>query len=142
SILVVALPYQKSPAGAPEPSRGPRYARYLKGADYHDTIAEKLEAVMKRVAAQAPELRWKVCVDTSAELERSWAALAGLGWIGKNTLLIHPKLGSYLFLGEILLNSELDQGPAPLKDYCGNCERCLQGCPTRAFRGPRDLDAR
>jgi epoxyqueuosine reductase len=145
SILCVAIPYPKRPGGAPAPDQGPRYARYIHGRDYHEEIAARLEQVMKEVAARSglgEALQWKVCVDTSAVLERSWAALAGLGWIGKNTLLIHPQLGSYLFLGEVLINQATGKGPNPLPDYCGNCTRCLQACPTRAIREPHWVDSR
>jgi epoxyqueuosine reductase len=144
SVLCVALPYPKRPGGAPEPGAGPRYARYIHGRDYHEDIAERLERAMSEAAARSigSELKWKVCVDTSAVLERSWATLAGLGWIGKNTLLIHPKLGSYFFLGVVLINQETGQGPRPLPDYCGHCTRCLDGCPTRAITEPRNLDSR
>lgn len=145
SILCVALPYPRRPSGGSTSTEGPRYARYIHGPDYHEEIATRLEQVMQKVNArwpsQASPLKWKVCVDTSAILERSWAALAGLGWIGKNTLLIHPKEGSYLFLGEVLINQLTDQGPTPLPDYCGGCTRCLDACPTQAFKEPRLLDS-
>jgi epoxyqueuosine reductase len=148
SILCVAIPYPKRPGGAPTPDQGPRYARYIHGRDYHEEIAGRLELVMQNVAlrwtAAAPgnqPLKWKVCVDTSAVLERSWAALAGLGWIGKNTLLIHPQLGSYLFLGEVLINHPTGQGPQPLPDYCGNCTRCLKACPTQAITETQGVDS-
>ena len=99
SILSVAVPYWRQPLGGPD-EKGPRYARYLKSSDYHESIADRLEKLMHEVSSlwKDSKLEWKVCVDTSAILERSWAALAGLGWIGKNTTLIHPKYGSYLFL--------------------------------------------
>jgi epoxyqueuosine reductase len=147
SILCVAMPYPVLPAGEQDPSKGPRYARYLRRQDYHDEMAEKLERVMKRVAeewnAQSKKpLTWKVCVDTSAVLERSWAALAGLGWIGKNSLLIHPQYGSYLFLGEVLVSELTGHGPAPIKNYCGNCTRCLDSCPTGAFVKSGMLDSK
>jgi epoxyqueuosine reductase len=142
SVFSVALPYPAPPAGTTDPVRGPRYARYLRRNDYHGDIAGRLERVMERVKAHAPpELRWKVCVDTSAVLERAWAALAGLGWIGKNSLLIHPQHGSYLFLGEVLLNQETGQAPRLLPNYCGNCTRCLDACPTKAFTAPGVLDS-
>ncbi|MEO5971331.1 MAG: QueG-associated DUF1730 domain-containing protein [Bdellovibrionia bacterium] len=92
SVLSVAIPYPRKPAGASNESQGPKYARYLQGQDYHLEIAEKLERVMRATKAlweasnaTAPSLplEWKICVDTSAVLERTWAALAGLGWIGK-----------------------------------------------------------
>ena len=145
SIFCVAIPYQRTPGGASTAIEGPRYARYIRGQDYHEEIAAKLERVMTAVAQRmgpdADALKWKVCVDTSAVLERSWAAMAGLGWIGKNTLLINPKLGSYLFLAEVLLNFKTEQGPRPLPDYCGNCNRCLQGCPTSAITEPHSVDS-
>ncbi len=146
SILCVAMPYPVFPAGQEDISKGPRYARYLRRRDYHDDIAERLERVMQRVAENwktphEKSLTWKVCVDTSAVLERSWAALAGLGWIGKNSLLIHPQYGSYLFLGEVLISEKTGHGPSPLRNYCGNCTRCLDSCPTGAFVKPGMLDS-
>jgi len=152
SIFCVAVPYERLARGETNTSQGPRYARYLRGKDYHDVIAERLERLMQEVAAEwsargggtqvkAP-LTWKVCVDTSAILERSWAALTGLGWIGKNTTLINPKLGSYLFLGEVLISQKVDQGPAPLPNYCGSCTKCLTSCPTSAFTTSGVLDSR
>lgn len=145
SVLCVALPYPKRAGGAENAAQGPRYARYIHGRDYHDDMKERLEHAMRAAAERSglgAELKWKVCVDTSAVLERSWAMLAGLGWIGKNTLLIHPKLGSYFFIGVALLNQETGQGPRPLPDYCGHCTRCLEGCPTQAITEPRWLDSR
>ncbi|MDR3606082.1 MAG: tRNA epoxyqueuosine(34) reductase QueG [Oligoflexia bacterium] len=144
SVFVVALPYPAVPAGTLDVTKGPRYARYLRRNDYHGEIAARLERVMKRVVdgGAAPDgLSWKVCVDTSAVLERAWALLAGLGWIGKNSLLIHPQHGSYLFLGEVLLTSKTGQGPRLLPNYCGNCERCLRACPTNALIEPGVLAA-
>jgi epoxyqueuosine reductase len=147
SIFCVAVPYERLPRGETHSSQGPRYARYLRGKDYHDVIVERLERHMQEVAstwnAQGnPPITWKVCVDTSAILERSWAALTGLGWIGKNTTLINPKLGSYLFLGEVLISQKVGQGPAPLPNYCGSCTKCLSACPTSAFTTAGVLDSR
>ncbi len=137
SIFCVAQPYSA------ESVSPPKYARYLRGRDYHLEIREKLETVMQKVVLKwSKELEWKICVDTSALLERSWAALAGLGWIGKNTLLIHPQYGSYLCLGEVLLNQATGLGPKLLPNYCGNCTRCLKACPTEAFVKERVLDSR
>jgi epoxyqueuosine reductase len=147
SIFCVAVPYERLARGEADSSKGPRYARYLRGKDYHDVIAERLERLMQEVAAawstqgNAP-ITWKVCVDTSALLERSWAALTGLGWIGKNTTLINPKLGSFLFLAEVLISQKVDQGPALLPNYCGSCTKCLTSCPTSAFIKPGTLDSR
>ncbi|MBC7691893.1 MAG: tRNA epoxyqueuosine(34) reductase QueG [Methylotenera sp.] len=144
SIFCVAAPYPKTPGGQPDPVRGPRYARYLHGKDYHTEIASRLEALMTEIAARNAklDLKFKVCVDTSAVLERTWAALAGLGWIGKNTLLIHPQHGSYLFLASVLINQKVERGATPLPNYCGNCTRCLNACPTEAFPRAGVLNAK
>lgn len=142
SILCVAMPYSSKPAGQIDPAKGPRYARYLRSSDYHQDLAERLQRVMEDVASNwSAPIQWKVCVDTSAVLERAWAALAGLGWIGKNTMLIHPQHGSYLFLAEVLISEKTGRGPRPLPNYCGQCVRCLEACPTQAFSAPRVLDA-
>lgn len=142
SILCVAQPYSAQPAGQLDSTFGPRYSRYLRSSDYHEDITERLEVMMDDVAQNwSQPLEWKVCVDTSAVLERSWAALAGLGWIGKNTMFIHPQFGSYLFLGEVLISEKTGRGPSPLPNYCGSCTRCLNVCPPQAFSAPHVLDA-
>lgn len=146
SILCVAWPYSSKPAGAENHATGPRYSRYLRSGDYHKDIAARLEAMMVRIneawtAKGTAKLNWKVCVDTSAVLERTWAALAGLGWIGKNKLLIHPQYGSYLFLAEVFLSEETGAKPNPMPSYCGNCTRCLDACPAKAFTPEGLLDS-
>lgn len=144
SVFCVAFPYPKNPAGCLSPEQGPRYARYLQGPDYHKSLKARLETVMLKAQSQwsrGNELRWKVCVDTSAVLERTWAALAGLGWIGKNTLLIHPKYGSYLFLAEVFINQNTGKRPELLPNYCGNCTRCMKSCPTQALEEPHLLNS-
>jgi epoxyqueuosine reductase len=138
SIVVCAIPYRRG-SKLPEDPAAPRYARYLQGPDYHRRLPELLENALRAWGAPA---KWKICVDTSAVLERSWAALAGLGWIGKNTLLIHPQLGSYLFIATVLLDRETGLGPRPLANYCGNCTACLEGCPTGAIVEPGRVDSR
>ncbi len=138
SVIVCAIPYRRT-AETTENSTTPRYARYLQGPDYHERLPEMLTDALTKWGVEA---KWKICVDTSAVLERSWATLAGLGWIGKNTLLINPQLGSYLFIATILLDRETGLGPNPLPNYCGNCSACLDGCPTSAFLKPGSLDSR
>ena len=133
SVVVVARPYPAQPVSR----EGLRYARYLNGADYHETLKSDLAQVFSDET-----FSYKICVDTSAVLERSWAALTGIGWIGKNTLLIHPQYGSYLFLGVVLTDQEWGMAPRLHKDYCGPCTRCLNACPTAAFPEPGYLEAR
>jgi len=137
SIVVAAIPYRRAPKTQAESD--PKYARYLQGPDYHRRLPELLTGALKEAGIEGG---YKICVDTSAVLERSWAALAGLGWIGKNTLLIHPQLGSYLFLATVLLDRETGMKPAPLPNYCGNCSACIDGCPTSAILSPGELDSR
>jgi epoxyqueuosine reductase len=140
SAITVLRPYSAAPVG----DESLRYARYLNGPDYHDELKTRLERAMNSLLAKKlvpDDFSWKVCVDTSAVLERSWAALSGLGWIGKNTLLIHPQLGSYVFIGVVFTNHEFGEGPNLLRDYCGPCTRCLSSCPTEALNS-HDLDSR
>ncbi|MFN7932439.1 MAG: tRNA epoxyqueuosine(34) reductase QueG [Bryobacteraceae bacterium] len=118
-------------------------SRYAWGEDYHSVLQQKLEDVAA-ILKQEKEFEYKICVDTAPLLERSYARLAGLGWIGRNTCLIHQKLGSWVFLGEMLLSLELEQD-APQPDRCGTCRRCIDACPTQALvqrDGRWDLDAR
>jgi epoxyqueuosine reductase len=111
-------------------------SRYAWGDDYHDVLRAGLE----RLAARLPACEWKICIDTAPLLERSLARRAGLGWIGKNTCLIHEGAGSWFFLGELLTSLDLEPDSPP-PDRCGACTRCIDACPTQAL-GPAGLDSR
>lgn len=129
------------------PGSGPgNVARYARGEDYHRVVRRNLKAVIDDVAPLAPPgSHWRVCVDTAPLLERELAARAGLGFIGKNGLLIVPGVGSHVVLGEILTDVALAPTAAPADpgaDRCGSCTACLDACPTQAFVSPRVLDAR
>jgi epoxyqueuosine reductase len=143
SILVLGTPYSAPPpAEAAQAGRG-RVAAYAWGDDYHDVLAGRLQALVAFIEAQAGQHvpnRWYT--DTGPLLERDLAQRAGLGWIGKNTCLIHPRLGSYFLLAEVLLGLELEPDPAWLPDRCGSCRRCIQACPTGCILPDRTLDAR
>ncbi len=145
SVIVVAMNYyvpdrRASTGDARLPGR---IARYARNDDYHDVMKARLEALVDFAQAEAGhEVRARVYVDTGPVLEREWASRAGLGWIGKNTNLIHPHWGSWLLLGEIITDLELEPDPPFQRDHCGSCDRCLRACPTRAFAEPRVLDAR
>ncbi len=115
-----------------EPAHDPPISRYAWGSrDYHDVLSEGLQRVVERLLA-IELFEHKICVDTAPLLERSYARLAGLGWIGKNTCLIHEPLGSWFFLGEILTSLELEPDSPP-PDRCGSCTRCIDACPTQAL---------
>jgi epoxyqueuosine reductase len=137
SVVACALSYFQGPAAA-----GPAgVARYAWGDDYHAVMGPRLRALADTVARLAPGSAALGYVDTGPLLERDLAARAGLGWTGKNTMLLHPDLGSFFFIGIVLTTAELEPD-APLPDRCGSCTRCLDACPTDAFVGPYVLDAR
>ncbi|HRN68732.1 MAG TPA: tRNA epoxyqueuosine(34) reductase QueG [Promineifilum sp.] len=150
SFVVVGLDYytaQLPPALAADPSRG-RISNYAWGVDYHDVMTPRLEALAGWLRAQpgAGEVASRVYVDTGAILERDHGETAGLGFTGKNTLLIDPRHGSWFFLGVLLTTQPLDYDPPseaqPEAPSCGSCTRCLTACPTSAFPKPYVLDAR
>jgi len=135
SALVVALNY-----GGTQPS-GP-IARYARGDDYHDVVIAKLEQLHSWIETQVGNaVRGKAYVDTGPILERDLARRAGLGWFGKNTNLLNPGLGSFFFIGALLLDLELTPDAPFSADRCGTCRRCLDACPTNAFAEPRVLDS-
>ncbi len=138
SVLVCAYSYGGA-APTPGPGRG-RLARYAVREDYHPILKARMAALLDWVKATVPGAEGLPFCDTSPLLERSYARRAGLGWQGKNAMMIAPRLGSYFLLAGLALNLELP-ADAPEFDHCGTCRRCLDACPTDAFPRPGVLDA-
>ena len=134
--IVVALDY-----GGKEPD-GP-VARYARGRDYHDVMIERLGELHRWLETEVGHaVAGKAYVDTGPILERDLARKAGMGWIGKNTMLINPRLGSFFFLGELLVALDVEPDEPFVADHCGTCTRCLDACPTGALVAPGVMDAR
>ncbi|MGV8964100.1 MAG: tRNA epoxyqueuosine(34) reductase QueG [Candidatus Saccharimonadaceae bacterium] len=137
SIISVALNYYPSHK---RNSEFPKFAYYAYGKDYHDVLKEKLKQLFEYIRTIFPDTEGRFFSDSAPILERFWAAKAGLGFIGKNTLLIIPGKGSFFFLGELIINQELDYD-TPITQNCGSCTRCLKACPTGAIEKPNLVNA-
>ena len=145
SVISLAMNYytlDPSEALAQDPGRG-QISRYAWGDDYHGLIRERLLDLVTFIKQTAEsELKTRVCVDTAPVLEREYAQKAGIGWIGKNTNLIHWRSGSWYFLAEVLVNIALESDTPELRGSCGTCTRCIEDCPTDAIIEPNLLDSR
>ncbi|MEO5569807.1 MAG: tRNA epoxyqueuosine(34) reductase QueG [Bacteroidia bacterium] len=122
-----------------EDETAPKISMYALGKDYHFVIKEKLKELLHFVRENIGEVNGRVFVDSAPVLDKAWAKKSGLGWIGKNTNLIHPKAGSYFFIAELILDLELEPD-VPIKDYCGTCSLCVDACPTNAIVKPYIVD--
>lgn len=120
----------------------PKVSRYAYGKDYHEVIKDNLARLFNFISEHIfPNLAGRYFVDSAPILERSLAVRAGLGWIGKNSMLIHPKMGSFVFIGEMVVNLELPYTRSLVNDGCGGCLRCMDACPTNAILPDRQIDA-
>jgi epoxyqueuosine reductase len=141
SLLVLAYDYRTVDPVEPQSGRG-RVSRYAWGQDYHDVVRERLGQLADFLTARRPTARVRTIIDTAPLLEREFAELAGLGWIGKNTLLLNTHAGSWFFLAALLTDVELDCDQPQATDHCGTCRACLDACPSEAFVDAYVLDAR
>ncbi len=139
SILVVGLNYFTIPNNTNDDRL--LIGRYAWGNDYHKVIEKRLKSIGRWLEKERPSSQWKVCVDSKPLLEKAWAEEAGLGWIGKNSNLINPKLGSWLVLGNLLTTEELIPNK-PALPLCGKCKKCIDACPTEAITEPFVIDSR
>lgn len=141
SVISVALNYYTPHEYESDPNKG-KISRYAWGDDYHDVMKEKLRQLLDWIRREVPGAGGKVCVDTAPIMDKAWAVRAGLGWIGKSSNLITKDYGSWVFLGEILLNVELGYDDEAIADHCGSCTACLDACPTGAIVEPYIVDSR
>jgi epoxyqueuosine reductase len=137
SVVCVALNYYRPEERVEAPEIG-KISRYAWGDDYHDVLRDKLKSLLAWIVERTPGVEGKICVDSSPMMDKAWA---GLGWIGKHTNLITKELGSWVFLGELLLSIELETDNYLEPDHCGKCMACLEACPTQAIIAPYQLDA-
>jgi epoxyqueuosine reductase len=142
SVIVLATDHARGSGYStpPEPGQG-RVARYAWGDDYHDVLRSRAKELGRWLEQRVPGCTTRSVVDSAPLAERDFAWLAGLGWFGKNTMLIDPRAGSYFFLTAILTNLDLPADTPLMTDHCGTCTACLDACPTQAFPEPRVLDA-
>ncbi|MGK0288632.1 MAG: epoxyqueuosine reductase [bacterium] len=138
TIIIGTYPYYTTPPDGWEKEN--KISNYAWGKDYHKILKKKLIQISNEIKEIIPEFEGRAFVDSAPLPEKILGQKTGLGWIGKNSLLIHPKKGSYFFLGELVTNLELDSS-TPIKDYCGNCTRCITACPTDAILPNKTVDA-
>jgi epoxyqueuosine reductase len=137
TVITVLLNYfpeetQKDPAA-------PKISKYAYGKDYHHVTKGKLRELVEFINQEIGEVDGRAFVDSAPVMDKAWAAKSGLGWVGKNSNLIHPKNGSFFFIGELILDLELEPDH-PIRDHCGTCTACIDACPTEAIVDPYVVD--
>lgn len=141
SIIVAAVNYYTPHKHTAGPDLG-KISRYAWGDDYHDVVREKLIELLNWIKSESPDIEGKICIDTAPFMDKAWAVRAGLGWLGKHSNLITKDLGSWVFIGSIILDIELDYDAEIIDDHCGTCTACLDACPTDAIVEPYVVDSR
>jgi epoxyqueuosine reductase len=140
SVVAVALNYFTPHEHSRERGTG-KISRYAWGDDYHDVLGERLRSLLDSIIELVPGVRGKVCVDAQPAMDKAWAVRASLGWIGKHTNLITREYGSWVFLGELILDAELEYDTERVEDHCGTCTLCIEACPTAAIVEPYVVDS-
>lgn len=140
SVVVVAKNYYTRTPHETDPATG-KVSRYAWGDDYHEVVGSKLRSLLSWIKEEVPETEGKACVDIQPLMDKAWGVRAGLGWIGKHTNVITQDYGSWVFIGELLLNLELDYDEKQVEDHCGACTLCIDACPTQAITEPYVVDA-
>jgi len=140
SVVVVAINYYTPTTHVDDSTTG-KVSRYAWGDDYHEVVGAKLRALLAWIQKEIPGAEGKVCVDIQPMMDKAWAARAGLGWIGKHTNLITTEYGSWVFIGELLLNLDLEYDNEVVADHCGSCTLCIDACPTQAITEPYVVDS-
>ena len=138
SVVSLALNY--FPENDQKDLTAPKLSKYAYGADYHIVIKDKLKELFAYIHSEIGEVGGRIFVDSAPVMDKAWAKKSGMGWMGKNTNIIHPKNGSFFFIAELILDLDL-LADGPIKDYCGTCTRCIDACPTDALIEPYKIDA-
>ena len=141
TVVVCAVSYKSEISGGYDKSDSCKIASYACNRDYHKTLKKMLQSLLRELQTQYPQLQGRAFVDSAPLLEKQYAVEAGLGWIGRQSLLITPEFGSYVLLGELVLDMEADAYDAPYAGVgCGECRRCMGACPTSAIVAPMTID--
>ncbi len=138
SVISVILSYY--PGNPDITAKPPRISRYALCHDYHKVLKDKLHQLLELIRNEYGRVEGRAFVDSAPVLEKTWAAKAGLGWIGKNSLLINPKFGTFVFMGDLIIDLELNPTVEKIGDRCGSCTRCIDACPTKAIVSPRVIN--
>jgi len=137
---IVSLAYNYFPQKS-QKIESPKIAKYAYGEDYHRVVKDRCFELLAHIKTLFPDVQARVFVDSAPVMERQWAQLAGLGWIGKNSLLLRKGIGSFFFLAEIFLDVSIETAPVIQSDHCGTCTRCIDACPTQAIVQDQVIDA-
>jgi epoxyqueuosine reductase len=140
SVVTVLLNY--FPGSPMISTTSPKISRYAISLDYHVVVKDMLYILLEKLRKEYGSVNGRAFVDSAPVLERAWAVKAGLGWIGKNGMLINPKIGSYTFIGELIIDIDIETSSTQIPNRCGSCNKCIEACPTDAIVLPYTVDAR